>query len=65
MIGRGTMAFSRNDVEIVIGKDFTVVRISAIRILISLCKVSTIVAATSIDVGAVVIFNHVVERQRC
>ena len=59
------MAFSRNDVEIVIGKDFTVVRISAIRILISLCKVSTIVAATSIDVGAVVIFNHVVERRRC
>ena len=55
----------RDDVEVVIGEDFTVVGISTVRILLSRCEMSAVVAVAGIDVGTVVVFDHVVERRRC
>ena len=52
-------------VEIVIGNDFSLVRISTIRIFRGSLKAFTKISLTSIHIRAVVVFNHVVERRRC
>ena len=51
-------------VEIVIGNDFSLVRISAIRIFRGGFKAFTEISLTSIHIRAVVVFNHVAEQRR-
>ena len=53
------------DIEIVIGNDFSIVRISTIRIFRSDLKAFTKISVTSIHIRAIVVFNHVVKRRRC
>ena len=52
------------DVEIVIGNNFSLIRICTIRISRGCLKAVTKISVTSIYIRAVVVFNHVVKRRR-